>query len=692
MKLKNHSNSIRMLALAALLFSGAEQAALAQSIDTNITAIQKMTIKAVVKKLEKDHVKPKAIDDDFSRSIWKKYLESLDPNKDVLLQSDFQDLKKYELSIDNELHEGSVDFFVSAYQIFHKRLLEAQAGYKKILERPMAFNKDETVQMNGSLLDYPTSKAALEKVWQKRAKYFVLKKMIDLDSNKVNNPALEKQARLKVDKWLGNVFKNLVGSSALNERFSQYVNTITMEVDPHTSYFAPVKARSVNNDMAKRFFGIGLELQDKEGDVFVKSLKPGGVAIKSGLVDINDRILRISDTKGVMVDVAGIPITEVADLIRGDKDTEVSLDLLKSSGQEKTVSLKRAEIKDEEGRARSAVIEKNGLKIGYIYLQEFYADAANPAGFHCADDVGRELLKLKAQHVNGVIIDLRNNGGGSLDEVVKMSGYFLGNGPKVQIRDGNGIKIYTSNEASIYDGPLAVMINEQSASASEIFAAAIQDYKRGIIIGSQSSYGKGTAQGTLPMGKMGDQAKGIPDLNFGSLRLTQFQFYRVNGASTQLRGVKADVVLPGKLAYLKIKEKDNLTALHWDSIPAANYSEFNKPLIWNNILNLATKAIGNDAKFKTIDENSRLLAQHQLDPVDLISGKFIRQQDQLLAYTKKIDRIAQLDGDRKLKITGTMDNSGAAENEWYGKWLNTLSTDLYLDKGLDIIGVMNQKM
>jgi carboxyl-terminal processing protease len=191
---------------------------------------------------------------------------------------------------------------------------------------------------------------------------------------------------------------------------------------------------------------------------------------------------------------------------------------------------------------------------------------------------------------------------------------------------------------------------------------------------------------------MGDQAKGIPDLSFGSLRLTQFQFYRVNGASTQLRGVKADVVLPGKLAYLKIREKDNSTALSWDSIPAANYSEFNKPLIWNNILNLANKAIGRDEQFKTIDENSKLLEQHQLDPVDLISGKFIQQQHQLLAYTKKIDQTAQLADDKKLKVIGTMDNSSAVENEWYTKWLNTLSTDLYLDKGLDVIRVMNQKM
>lgn len=691
MRINNQLNPIRITALAALFFSGAWHTVIAQSIDTNTIALQKMTIKAVVKKLEKDHVRPKAIDDNFSKSIWKKYLEGLDPNKDVFLQSDFHDLKGYELRIDDELHEGSTDFFNAAYQIYQKRLLTAAAGFQKILDKPMDFNKNEMIQLNGSLLEFSPNQAALEKLWQKKAKYFVLKKMTELDSSKVGNPTLEKEARLKVSKWLGNIFKNLTNKSAFNEKFSQYVNTITLEVDPHTSYFLPVKAKSINADMAKRYYGLGLELQDKEGDVYVKGLRPGGVAVKSGLIDINDRILRLTDSKGLMVDIAGVPITDVAELIRGDKDTEITLGLLKSSGQEKTVSLKRGEIKDEEGRARSAVIEKDGQKIGYIYLQEFYADMSNPAGIRCADDVAAELTKLKEKSVNGIIVDLRNNGGGSLDEVVKMSGYFLGRGPKVQIKDGNGIKVYTTRDDAMYSGPLAVMINEQSASASEIFAAVIQDYKRGIIIGSQSTYGKGTAQATVPMGKLGDKTTGTPDLSFGSLRLTQHQFYRVNGASTQLKGVKADVVLPGKLTYLKIREKDNLTALSWDSIPAAVYSEFNKPVVWNNILNLVHKATGQQDEFKAIDENSKLLAQHQLDPVNLRSSRFNQQQAALVAYSGKIDREMKLPESRKLKITGTL--SGSLEgNEWYQRWLDVISTDLYINKSLDVVEIINQKL
>ncbi|SMC57944.1 carboxy terminal-processing peptidase [Pedobacter nyackensis] len=681
----NYSNVLRCFAYAGVICVSSLQTIRAQDLQPDAAAIRKATVLNVIRNLEHKHVRPKAIDDNFSKIIWKKYLENLDPNKEILLQSDLQQLRRYELSIDNELKEGQTAFFTAAYQIYQQRLNAAAATYKRILESPFDFKKDESIQLSGELRNFADSQAALTRLLQKKAKYLVLKKMSDLSNGKTNSPALEKEARIKVDKWVSNTFKNLTGQSALNERFSQYINTITLEVDPHTSYFPPVKARSVNDQMAKRFYGLGLELQDKEGDVFIKALRPGGVAIKSGLIDVNDRILSISDAKGTMLDVAGISITDISDMIRGEKDTEVSLGLLKSSGLEKTVALKRSEIKDEEGRARSAIIEKNGYKIGYIYLQEFYVDMVNPAGIRSADDVQRELIKLKAENVNGIIFDLRNNGGGSLDEVVKMSGYFLGKGPKVQIKDANELKIHTTNAAPLYEGPLVVLVNEQSASASEIFAAVIQDYKRGIIIGSPSTYGKGTAQATLPMGKMGDKAKGTPNISYGSLRLTQHQFYRVNGASTQLRGVKADVILPGKLAYLKIREKDNATALAWDSIQPAIYTEFNKATVWNKILHLAKESVGQDEKFSIVDENSKLLMQNQLNPVSLNLDKFSKEQARLSAFIRNIDQAILLPEFKKNKVKGTLDQSVDPGNEWYKKWTEGISADIYLDKSLEII-------
>lgn len=685
MKNNSYFNVLKPAFCAALFFLGPLERANAQTETTDITATQKNTILRVVQNLETKHVRPKSIDDDFSKIVWKKYLESLDPNKDILLKSDFQQLKKYEFSIDNELHNGSTDFFMAAYQIYQKRLTAAAAGYKKILAAPFSFNEKESVQLNGSLREYVSSQAELTKLWQKKAKYLVLQRMQDLDKNKLSNSALVKEARTKVNKWLIGTFKNLTGPSALNEKFGQYLNTVTLEVDPHTNYFAPVQTRNINNQMAKRFFGVGLELQEKDGDVFIKALRPGGMAVKSGLVEVNDRILSISDPNGKMVDIAGKPIVEVADLIRGEKDTEVALGLLKANGKEKTVSLKRGEIKDEEGRARSAIFEKDGQKIGYLFLPEFYVDMVNPAGIRSADDIMREIMKLKAANVNGIVFDLRNNGGGSLDEVVKMTGYFLGAGPKVQIKDQNELKIHATYNEAVYKGPLVVMVNEQSASASEIFAAAIQDYKRGIIIGSPATYGKGTAQASLPMGKMGDKTKGLPNVSYGSLRLTQHHFYRVNGASTQLRGVQSDVVLPGKLGYLKIREKDNITALPWDSIQALSYKEFNTPAAWNNMVNLARTAVAGDDSFKIIDKNSKLLSQAQLSPVSLNHTEFMKQQEGMLKYTQTIDQTAKLTGLKRMKVSVVPGDNEGADNEWYQKWIAGLSTDLYIDKSLDII-------
>jgi carboxyl-terminal processing protease len=676
MEINIRSKSIRISTCLALMCLGFGAAA--QAVNDEVIAKQKMTIQAVIRNLEKDHYSPKSIDDNFSKIIWKKYLLALDPNKNVLLQTDLQELKKYELTIDDELKQGSVDFFTAAYTIYQQRLKEDKVLYQKILEKPFDLHKKETLQLNGDLQEFPASRQALEEIWRKRLKYTVLKKMTD------QGLTSEKLARQKVSKWMDNVFKNLMADAAIHEKFSLYVNTITLEMDPHTSFFGPVKARGVNEHMSKRYFGIGLELSDKEGDVVIKALRPGGSAIKSGLVEVNDQILQISDAKGIMVDISGVPIAEVADLIRGDKDSDISLSLKKSNGTEKTVSLKRTEIKEEEGRARSAIIQSADKQIGYIYLPEFYADFANADGAHCAADVEKEVTRLKALNVSGIVIDLRNNGGGSLDEVVKMTGFFIGAGPKVQIRDKQEVKIFNTWQSPLYDGPLAVMINENSASASEIFAAAIQDYKRGMIIGSSSSYGKGTAQATVPMGKMENKEKGIPALKFGSLRLTMNKFYRVSGASTQLKGVKADIILPGKYQYLKIKEKDNVTALAWDSIPATNYRLFNNPDLWDNILNLANEHIAQQEAFKVIGRNTGLLARQENEPVDLNIDKFRKQQANLLSIMKQIDQAVQLPEAQKLKVTGT--SVDANQPGWYAKWLDTLSADLYIGES---IGIMN---
>jgi carboxyl-terminal processing protease len=657
---------------------------LAKAQEPSAAEIQKATILSVVKNLNENHVHPKPIDDKFSRIIWKKFLEGLDPNKDVFLKSDFDDLKPYELKIDNDLNEGSLTFFNAAFERYQLRLNSAAAGYKKILDKPFDLTVNEQVQLNGKLRSFAGTEAELANLWRQRAKYLVLRKMMELDKTKMGSMALEKGARAKIDRWLSNSFKNLMGKSARDDRFSQFLNTVTLEVEPHTQYIPPVKLKTVDANMAKRFFGVGLELQEREGDIFIKSVRPGGMAMRSGKVQAEDRIVSVSNAAGEMVDIVGMSGVDVGGMIRGDKDTKVSLGLMTANGQQKTVTLLRAEINEEETKAKSAIIEKNGKKIGYIYLREFYVDVNDAKGAHAAIDFKAELLKLKEAKVAGIVVDLRDNPGGSLDEVVDIAGFFIGPGPKVLVKEVDTLFTPTTQEPAVYTGPLAVMINEHSASASEIFAAAIQDHHRGLIIGAPASFGKGTAQPTIPMGKFGNKAKGIPSVSYGSLRISQFQFYRVTGASTQSKGVQSDIVLPGKLAYLETREKFRDAALPWDSISPAAYKPSNSLNSWNKMRNLGRAAVGEIKIFKNIDEKSKLLAEEQLKAISLKPVEFVKQQQALLNYTKQIEVFQQLPAAKRLKVLAAPGYS-IPTKDWYIKWTKALATDIYIDKTIDIL-------
>ncbi|MDR6785394.1 carboxyl-terminal processing protease [Pedobacter africanus] len=684
MNIIKYANVLQHLAAYAAICVLTLPPIIVQAQAPNTAEVQKATLLNVIRNLKENHISPKAIDDNFSKMIWKKFLENLDPNKDVFLKSDFEKLRSYELLIDDELNNGMLTFFNAAFGLYQQRLQAAAAGYSKVLAAPFDFSVTESLQLNGKLRQSASTQAELDKLWEQRAKYLVLKKMMDLNKGKMTSPALEQEARSKVARWVGNTFKNLMATTAQKDKFSQFLNTVTLAVEAHTVYFPPLQAKSVNARMAKRFFGIGVELQDKEGDFFIKSLRPGGVALSSGLIDVNDRIISVSNTSGEQIDVIGKPILEVADLVKGDKDTEVSLGLLKASGQQKVVTLKRAEVNEEESKARSAIVRKDGRKIGYLYLREFYVDVNDAKGARAAVDVQTEILKLKDAKVEGIVFDLRDNPGGSIDEVVDIAGFFLGPGPKVLVKEMNALYTPTTDKKAIYTGPLVVMVNEHSGSASELFAAAIQDHKRGLIIGAPATFGKGTAQPTLPMGKMGNKAKGIPNISYGAIRISQYRFYRVTGASTQLRGVASDVVLPGKLAYLESREKNLDSALPWDSISPANYKPYYDAATYNKVKKLGQEAVGELDAFKVIDENSKLLSEQQLKPVSLKPLEFVKEQQALAAYSQKIEDMARLPQAKRLKVTASPGYEGAGK-KWYPKWTKEVSADIYVDKTLDVI-------
>ncbi|MFY9463955.1 MAG: carboxy terminal-processing peptidase, partial [Sediminibacterium sp.] len=445
---------------------------------------------------------------------------------------------------------------------------------------------------------------------------------------------------------------------------------------------------------SNQFYGIGAQLQQNDNGIKIASLVTGGPAWKSGQIATGDMIVKVGQGKDEPVDVSGYETEDAVKLIRGNKGTEVSLTIKKQDGTSKVVALIREKIEQDEGLARSAVIKSGNDKIGYISLPDFYANFEDQNGFRCADDVAKEVTKLKAENVKGIIIDLRFNGGGSLVEAVKMVGLFIKSGTVVQVKERGGkvdSRTWRDNDESVlYDGPLTVLVNELSASASEIFAAAIQDYKRGIVIGSTSTYGKGTVQRPIPFGKPIDFYSGRTE--YGAVTLTFQKFYRVNGGSTQLNGVVPDVVMPDSYEYLKIREKDNPNSLPWDAIAKTDI----QPWQFTGSTDLATISkqeqakIAADANLNLLQENLRWLSKNSENPVDLKLEKYRTQQKQVvntvnqnnnLLKLKQEMEVVAMDADKDKFYNNPDKNNGIR----YQEWLKFLKTDLHIEAGVKVV-------
>jgi len=409
---------------------------------------------------------------------------------------------------------------------------------------------------------------------------------------------------------------------------------------------------------------------------------------------VNDEIVKVAQGSAEPVDIRGYAVTDVVKLIRGNKGTEVRITFKKADGSTEVVPIIRDEIVQDEQFARSAVINTATGKVGYIFLPEFYADFERPDGNRCSQDVANEIIKLKKENVQGIILDLRNNGGGSLPEVVNMVGLFIKQGPVVQVKDRNGKPaILSDNDTSVlYSGPLAVMVNEFSASASEIFAAAIQDYKRGIIVGSDT-YGKGTVQRTLPLGKPLDILTGQTE--YGTLKLTFEKFYRINGGSTQLKGVTPDVDLPDPLDYLKLREKDQSSALAWDQVQKANYTEFNSGINWSNVQAEAKSRIQSNPSFSAIEKNAEWLKDNADKKYSLNLEEYQKEQSQLKNTVKLDDSLSHLSKPMNIHPVAVdsakyYSNTDSLKGLRYQRWLGDVQKDIYINETVNVLNDINK--
>jgi carboxyl-terminal processing protease len=668
---------------------------------------QRKLLSTVGHLLESEHYSPRNIDDAFSKEVFNGYFKALDPEKNTFLQSDIDNLSNYSTTIDDEIHGATIAFQPAVSRIYAQRIVETKALFNQIMDQPFDFNVDDSVLLNTDKMTYPKDAAERSKRWEMLLKYRTIERYASLieerEKNKgkdkfvyKNDSTLEAESRAYVKKSYKKRIESFEKTFTKEKQFELFLNAITGLMDPHTDYLAPVEKRSFTEQMSGVIYGIGAQLTQDDFGIRIASIQPGGPAWKSGQIVVNDVIVKIAQGSDEPVDVSGYETTDAVKLIRGNLGTEVRLTFRKPDGTFKVVSLIREKIVLDEGYARSVVIQNGEDKYGYILLPDFYADFEREEGHRCSEDVAAEIKKLKAENVKGIVIDVRFNGGGSLYEVVQMAGLFIDKGPVVQIRnkEGRSQTLYDETPGILYDGPLVVMANEFSASASEIFAGAIQDYKRGIIVGSSSTYGKGTVQRNVAFGKPLDSL-GI-QTEYGAVKLTFQKFYRITGSSTQKKGVAPDVVLPDEYEYLKYREKDNESALSWDEMERAKY------MVWPNNAQLAQVVkstnlqIQNDTALNKFKQNLLWVSNQIETPVYLRLDKYQAFKKRVQEVSKQNEQALKLKTPMKLApikvdYNKFYNNPDKSKQDRYQAWIKDLAKDFQLNESSKILAALNKK-
>lgn len=684
--------------------------------------------------IERGHYDPAAIDDKFSKGVYKDYIEALDPSKRFFLQSDITEFSQYETQLDDQIKNKDLSFFELTYNRLVKRIAESKVFYKEILDKPFDYSIQEDFNTNYEKLPFAQTTEELKEKWRKQIKLSTLssltdrlklqedkkngvivdkkkenlediskpKKDINLidktdQSNDSDKPKtfeqLEKETRESSLKSLNEYF-GFVEDLDRNDWFSVYVNAIASRFDPHTNYFPPDEKERFDVSMSGKLEGIGARLQKKNDYTEISELISGGPAWRGKELEAGDLVMKVAQGNQEPVDIIGMHLDDVVKKIKGPKGTEVRLTVKKVDGTIKVISIIRDIVEIEETYAKSSIVTKNGLKYGIIYLPKFYIDFENNNSRDAGKDMAIEVDRLKKEGVQGIIVDVRDDGGGSLKTVVDIAGLFIEEGPVVQIKSAGRKKevLYDKDKKVQWDGPLVVMVNSFSASASEILAAAIQDYKRGIIIGSKQTYGKGTVQNVIDLNQFVRNSE-VGDL--GALKTTTQKFYRINGGSTQLEGVSSDVAMPDRYEYLKMGERDIDNAMPWDKIDPAEYKLWNKQNNFDVAIENSKKRIALNDKFKLIQENAKWIDDRNKESVySLNIDKFKSEQNTIEEKAKKYKSIA--DYQNQLKFVSLPNEveamkTDATLKEKRERWHESLSKDIYIEEAINILDDLQPK-
>ncbi len=677
-------------------------------IASDSTSKKEVIADIVAQVLEKFHYSPKKIDDSFSEKVFQEYLNLLDGEKKFFFQSDIDYLKKYEYALDDELKgQQPLRFYKDADSILNLRMTTAKELYPEILSKPFDFNTTDSIQLDRSKLDFPQNKAERRQVWKKMLKFRTMNKLLDLKESRSravdtasikskSDQQLEIEARKAIEKSYDLYFERIYSHYNDEERFSDFMNVVAGLMDPHTNYFSPEDRQYFDEQMSGTFYGIGALLTQSDYYVKIQSIVTGGPAWKQGDLKAGDLILKVGQGDEKPVDMTGYTTQDAVKIIRGKKGTIVKLTVKHLDGTIETIAIERGEVKIEATFARSYVINDGKRKIGFLVLPEFYFNSEGRTGpGSSAYDVKQELLKLKALNVDGIILDLRFNGGGSLGDAIDMAGLFVPKGPVVQVRAGNGDKrvLKDHDPNVVYSGPLAILVNEYSASASEILSAAMQDYKRAIIIGSKTTFGKGTVQRMIDLSALlsADQKATFGPL--GALKLTIQKFYRISGGSTQLKGVSSDIVLPDP--YYDVSEGASENALPWDRIKPASYELWHNPVDAAYLQQLSKQRLAHSRVFSLIRKNIAIMKRIDKEkkvPLSLVAYKAIQDSN-----SHALQKVNELDSmEAPLQIVNlksdlssiNKDSVLAKRNE---EMLKAYKTDPYLHEAVNVMNDMITK-
>ncbi|OCG61671.1 carboxy terminal-processing peptidase [Gilliamella sp. Fer4-1] len=552
--------------------------------------IHQVVAKRVTNFFTQSHYRNFALDGAFSAQIFDRYFKLLDGNKFIFIQSDVDSFRNRQESLGQELIDGNLKTAYDIYNLFLQKRYSRYQYALEVLQRPMDFSTNDEVDFNREDIAWPTSEAELNTYWNKRVKYDEL----SLSLSGKN----EKEIREVLTKRYNRVLKTIVQSNN-EDAFQIFMNAFAREIDPHTSYLAPRKKRDFDSEMSLSFEGIGATLSQQDDYTVIMSFVTGGPAEKSKLLSVGDKIIGVGQSRSAIEDVIGWRLDDIVDKIRGPKGTIVKLEILPAgnNSKAKVIELTRDKIHFEDREAKLKIIDNQRGKVGVIEIPSFYMGLT--------EKVESLLSKANKENLQGLVIDLRDNGGGSLTEVINLTGLFIDRGPVVQVRD-NLQKVITyddKNKGIEYSGPLVVMINRYSASASEIFSAAMQDYGRALIVG-ETTYGKGTVQTSRNISYPVDARLHPNWPELGGAQYTIQKFYRINGGSTQLKGVEPDIEM-NKMKYAdKTGERFLDNALPWDKIPSANYLTLaNIKLLLPELESLHLARISKNPEFIYIDED-----------------------------------------------------------------------------------------